>query len=230
MHISLNTDLSMVNMGTLADTEVAGSDIYVTLGLTELGKGVTRPPQILQLVSLLLEKAVKKNEVLLDTMQIKDVITMFHGLRAPTLSIRQYIDRIFKYSGCSPSCFIVAHIYIDRFIQRMNVPLTSLNIHRLLITSVVVAAKFIDDAFFNNAYYAKVGGVGTRELNRLEMKFLFSLDFRLYVSVETFQKHCFHLEKEATLGLQIERPILSCGIKENWPHNDDSTYAPAIAR
>lgn len=142
----MDRNLSMVNMGTLADTEVAGSDIYVTLGLTELGKGVTRPPQILQLVSLLLEKAVKKNEVLLDTMQIKDVITMFHGLRAPTLSIRQYIDRIFKYSGCSPSCFIVAHIYIDRFIQRMNVPLTSLNIHRLLITSVVVAAKFIDDA------------------------------------------------------------------------------------
>lgn len=137
--------LSMVNMGTLPDTKVAGSDIYVALGLKELGKGVTRPPRVLSLVSLLLEKAVKKNEVLLDTMQIKDVITMFHGLRAPTLSIRQYIDRIFKYSGCSPSCFIVAHIYIDRFIQRMNVPLTSLNVHRLLITSVVIAAKFIDD-------------------------------------------------------------------------------------
>ncbi|KAJ8435265.1 hypothetical protein Cgig2_026004 [Carnegiea gigantea] len=33
--------------------------------------------------------------------------------------------------------------------------------------------------FFNNAYYARVAGVSTSEMNRLEMALLFSLDFRL---------------------------------------------------
>ncbi|KAL6339632.1 hypothetical protein AAG906_034717 [Vitis piasezkii] len=202
-----------LDMGTLAiDDDIAGSDLYLALGLKELGKG-----------------SVQKNETLLETAQIKDAITIFHGSRAPTLSVRQYIDRIFKYSGCSPSCFVVAHIYVDRFLQHTDAHLTSLNVHRLLITSVMVAAKFIDDAFFNNAYYAKVGGVSTAELNRLEMKFLFSLDFRLQVTVETFRSYCSQLDKEVAGGLQIERPFQACGIKESWSSKEDSC-ASTIAR
>ncbi|KAL0370526.1 UNVERIFIED_CONTAM: Cyclin-P3-1 [Sesamum angustifolium] len=110
------------------------------------------------------------------------------------------------------------------FIQRTNMCLTSLNIHRLLITSVMVAAKFMDDAFFNNAYYARVGGVSTAELNKLEMKFLFSLDFQLHVSVQTFRKYCSVLRKDTTGGL-IERPIQACGMKESWVNKDDPASA-----
>lgn len=136
-----------LEMGTLAhDAQNVDSDIYLSLGLTELRKGVPAIPRVLSLLSSLLERSVQKNEILLEATQIKDVVTIFHGLRAPTLSIRHYIDRIFKYSGCSPSCFVVAHIYVDRFLQSTEVHLTSLNVHRLLITSLMLAAKFIDDA------------------------------------------------------------------------------------
>lgn len=83
--------------------------------------------------------------------------------------------------------------------------------------------------FFNNAYYAKVGGVSTAELNRLEMKFLFSLDFRLQVTVETFRSYCSQLDKEVAGGLQIERPFQACGIKESWSSKEDSC-ASTIAR
>lgn len=208
-------------MGTLAlETKSVGSDTYLSLGLQEVGKEDPGIPRVLSLLSSLLERSVQKNEILLETAQIKDVVTIFHGSRAPSLGIQQYIDRIFKYSCCSPSCFVVAHIYVERFIQRMNVHITSLNVHRLLITSVMVAAKFVDDAFFNNAYYARVGGVSTSELNRLEMKFLFGLDFQLHVTVQTFGKYCSLLEKETAAVIQIERPILACGIKESWSNQD----------
>lgn len=219
-------------MGTLTlDTGNVDSEVYLTLGLKELRKGVLGTPRVLTLLSSLLERSVQKNEMLMETSQIKNGITVFHGLRAPPVSIQQYIDRIFKYSGCSPSCFVVAHIYVDRFIQSTDVHLTSLNVHRLLMTSVMIAAKFIDDAFFNNAYYAKVGGVSTAELNRLEMKFLFSIDFRLHVNLSTFGRYCSQLEKEAAEGPQIERPIQACRIKGSWSKKDDSaTCAPTIAR
>ncbi|ESR57312.1 Cyclin-P3-1 [Citrus sinensis] len=217
-------------MGTLAlDTESVGTDIYRMLGLKDLGKGTVGSPKILSLIGRLLEKSVQKNEMLLDTIKTKDV-TIFHGLRAPTISIQQYIDRIFKYGACSPSCFVIAHIYMDRFLQKTDGHLTSLNVHRLLITSVMVAAKFIDDAFFNNAYYARVGGVSTAEMNRMEVKFLFSLDFRLQVNVETFHKFCSQLGKEAAEGLQIDRPIQACKIKENWSSKGDAACVPTIAR
>ncbi|XWS46824.1 hypothetical protein CRYUN_Cryun14cG0101300 [Craigia yunnanensis] len=221
----------MLDMGTLAmDTEGVDSDIYLALGLKELGKGAIGTPRILSLLSSLLEKSVQKNEMQSETVNIKDKAAIFHGLRVPTISIQQYIDRIFKYAGCSPSCFLVAYIYLDRFVQQTDVHLTSLNVHRLLITGVTVAAKFIDDAIFTNAYYARVGGVSTAELNSLEMKFLFSLDFRLQVNVNTFQRYCTQLQKESSEGHQIERPIRACGIKESWPSKSDTKCAPTIAR
>ena len=69
-----------------------------------------------------------------------------------------YLERIKKYARCSDSCFVVALIYIDRLIETQNVVLTSLNVHRLVITSLMLAAKFFDDLFYNNAFYAKLGG------------------------------------------------------------------------
>ncbi|KAK6120084.1 hypothetical protein DH2020_046214 [Rehmannia glutinosa] len=217
-------------MGTLAlETEIICSLDYVPLGLKDPNKDYLGKPRVLSLLSTLLERSVRKNERMLENSQTKDVTTVFHGLRAPSLSVQQYIDRIFKYSCCSPSCFIIAHIYLDRFIQRTNLCLTSLNIHRLLITSVMVAAKFMDDAFFNNAYYARVGGVTTAELNKLETKFLFGVDFRLHVSVQTFRKYCSVLKKEATSGF-IERSIQACGMEESCTNKDDTVCSQSISR
>ncbi|XP_031402223.1 cyclin-P3-1 [Punica granatum] len=221
-------------MGTLAsDVDDLTSDIHLSLGLMDLGKKVIGSPQVITLLSSFLEISVQKNERLLETAQIKNTFTVFHGMRAPTLSIRHYIDRVFKYFGCSPSCFVIAQVYVDRFLKGTDGHLTSLNVHRLLITSIMVAAKFIDDAFFNNAYYAKVGGVSTFELNRLEMKFLFGINFRLYVSVDTFRSYCLQLEKGASSeGLPIERPIRACRVKQNWSAtaSDESTCASTVAR
>ncbi|KAK9057302.1 hypothetical protein SSX86_022137 [Deinandra increscens subsp. villosa] len=209
------------------ENDIPGSKTYCNLGLKQTFKQNHGVPKVLSLLSSILERSVQMNEALLEKTQTKDVITVFHGSRAPTLSIKDYIDRIFKYSHCSPSCFVVAQVYMDRFIQCGNVNLTSLSIHRLLITSIMLAAKFIDDAFYNNAYYAKVGGVTTAELNRLEMKFLFGLDFRLHVSLRTFGGYCSQLEKQVSCELQMERPPrviqTPCGLKETWSSSDDSS-------
>lgn len=75
-----------------------------------------------------------------------------------------------------------------------------------------------------------MGGVSTSELNRLEMKFLFSIDFRLQVTIETFGRYCLQLEKETAEVLQIERPFKACGIKESWSNKDDSSCAPTVAQ
>jgi hypothetical protein len=33
----------------------------------------------------------------------------------------------------------------------------------------MVAAKFIDDAYYKNEYYAKIGGISKLEINALEL-------------------------------------------------------------
>ncbi len=52
--------------------------------------------------------------------------------------------------------------------------------------SIMVAAKFFDDQYFNNAYYAKVGGVPCFEMNALETELLFLLNFHLFVTSNEF--------------------------------------------
>lgn len=124
------------------ENDILGSNFNIILGL----EGRTGNPRVLSLLSSLLQKAVEENETWLQTTHTKDIPTIFHGSRPPTLTIQQYVDRIFKYSRCSPSCFVVAHIYIDRLIESDNIVLTSLTVHRLLITSIMLATKFIDEA------------------------------------------------------------------------------------
>ncbi|XP_072984759.1 cyclin-P3-1-like [Typha latifolia] len=217
-------------MGSLIPATDAAihAEAYLSLGLRTSGKGIPEFPRVLLLLSSFLERAVQMSENLLDSRKITESITVFHGLRAPNLSIQRYIERIFKYSKCSPSCFVLALIYMDRFIQQPDIYITSLNVHRLLITSVVLAAKFIDDAFFNNAYYAKVGGVSIGEMNRLELNFLFCIDFRLQVNIGTFGKYCLQLENEATV-YQVEWPIQACKITD-WSSSEDSKCQSVVQR
>ncbi|KAF8945313.1 hypothetical protein BGZ47_002906 [Haplosporangium gracile] len=66
--------------------------------------------------------------------------------------------------------------------------INSFNIHRLLITCLMVAAKFTSDLFYSNARYAKVGGLSLPELNQLELVFLFTTQFDLNVKEEELQR------------------------------------------
>ena len=52
---------------------------------------------------------------------------------------------------------------------------------KLTLAAPCRAAKLTDDNFYNNSYYAKIGGIATAELNRLELLLLKLLDFRLVV-------------------------------------------------
>ena len=136
--------------------------------------------------------------------------------RPPTIELRDYLHRVLKYACCSGECFILALIYIDRLIAtNPSFIVNSLNIHRLLITAVMLAAKFFDDQYFNNVciivdligelisklliikfsliyicisqeYFAKIGGISTDECDALELDLLFMINFTLYVNTDTY--------------------------------------------
>ncbi|EOX99175.1 PREDICTED: cyclin-U1-1 [Theobroma cacao] len=183
----------------------------------------TTTPRVLTIISSVLEKLVARNDKLVEVLseqldglnchgssgRLGKSLHAFHGVRAPNISIPKYLERIYKYTNCSPSCFVVGYVYIDRLAHKHPDSLViSLNVHRLLVTSVMVASKMLDDVHYNNAVYARVGGVTNAELNRLELELLFLLDFGVTVSSRVFENYCLHLEKEMlTDGAeqQIER-------------------------
>mmetsp|Transcript_49578 Transcript_49578/g.106117 ORF Transcript_49578/g.106117 Transcript_49578/m.106117 type:complete len:226 (-) Transcript_49578:104-781(-) len=121
-------------------------------------------------------------------------VTRFHAIRAPQLSIHDYLVRIAMYFQCSNECFVLGLVYIDRIVKlHPEFTISNLNIHRLLVTSVMLAAKFFDDVYYCNSYYAKVGGVRTQELNALEALFLRLIEWRLHVLPQEYEQYRNHV-------------------------------------
>lgn len=71
---------------------------------------------------------------------------------------------------------------------------TSCTVHRLLLTAVMLAAKLMDDKYYNNAYYAKIGGITTLELNHMELEMLHMLEYRTYVTGPQIKQLLLRLE------------------------------------
>ncbi|XP_044506864.1 cyclin-U4-1-like [Mangifera indica] len=162
-------------------------------------------PRVISILSFLLQRVADSNDFSCRLQPHK--LSAFHGLTRPTISLESYLERIFKYANCSPSCFVIAYVYLDRFaLKQPSLPINSFTVHRLLITSVLVSAKFMDDIYCNNAFYAKVGGISTAEMNLLEVDFLFGLGFHLNVTPTTFQTYCSFLQKEMFLQFPLHLP------------------------
>lgn len=86
------------------------------------------------------------DQLVLGSARLGKSLNAFHGVRAPSITIPNYIERIYNYTNCSPSCFVVGYVYIDRLVHKYPDSLVvSLNVHRLLVTSVMVASKILDD-------------------------------------------------------------------------------------
>ncbi|CAI0449692.1 unnamed protein product [Linum tenue] len=117
------------------------------IGSSSSSSSSSMPPKVIRFLSCLLQRVADSNDVMMTQLcGGGGSMSIFHGLSRPNISIHSYLERIFKYANCSPSCFVVAYVYLDRFAQKQpSIPISSLNVHRLLITSVLVSAKFMDD-------------------------------------------------------------------------------------
>ena len=62
----------------------------------------------------------------------------------------------------------------------------------------MIAAKFSDDTFYKNEYYARIGGVTKEELNELELDYLCAINFTLVVSTEDYLAYHNNICQHAT--------------------------------
>jgi len=78
---------------------------------------------------------------------------------------------------------VLALSYIERACRlHPDIEVSDLTYHRLSLTSILLAMKFIDDeedVHYNNAFFAKAGGLTPAELGQLELQLLSALGWRL---------------------------------------------------
>jgi len=151
---------------------------------------------------------------------------LFDATRLPTVSIRDYMKRLERYCSCSEECFVVCMVYIERILEtNPTFAITELNCHRFLLAATIVAAKFQDDDYYSNAYYAKVGGITTDELITLEGEFLAMMAWRGHVSVDAYED-CLERLCDGKINLrQVRTPTFPAVVTTPTPEPAPCVYS-----
>ncbi|KAF2118872.1 cyclin-domain-containing protein [Lophiotrema nucula] len=135
------------------------------------------------LISDMLMELVRLN----DGFPLRDgQLTRFHSRAPPGISVRDYLFRLIVHATLSPPILLSMVFYVDKLCTMYPAfTISSLTVHRFLITAATVAAKGLSDSFWTNSLYARVGGVSLRELALLELEFLRRLEWRIVPKPET---------------------------------------------
>ena len=110
------------------------------------------------------------------------VIPAFEAMWPAGVSVQDFLIRLCKYAGCSPSIFALAAVHVDRVSRRIR--LTSCNVHRIFLAAFVCAAKFADDRRVAMQHYASIAGVSRDGAHALEAAFLTFVDWRLCATAD----------------------------------------------
>lgn len=103
----------------------------------------------------------------------------------PGISVHDYLQRLAKHATLTPPILLSMVYYIDRLcLLYPAFTINTLTVHRFLITAATVASKGLSDAFWNNATYARVGGIKIAELGMLELDFLYRVDWKIVPNPE----------------------------------------------
>lgn len=128
----------------------------------------------------MLNRLIEHNDQVILT---ADSLTRFHSRAPPQISVLDYLRRIVKYTNLERLPLLSLLAYIDLTCSTLpTFTLSSLTVHRFLISGVTAGSKALCDVFCTNGHYAKVGGIKVGELNALEREFLKVTDWNLCVS------------------------------------------------
>ena len=116
-------------------------------------------------------------------------IKSFMTKSIPSISLKDYMLRLFRYTKMNESTIIIILIYIDKICNMNNKKISYYNIFKLILGSMIAAIKYNEDQFYPVEVYAKLGGVTVSELNLLEIEFYKLIDFKLFVDEEIFLKY-----------------------------------------
>ena len=153
------------------------------------------------LISNMLLELIRHN----DDIPLQDGrLTRFHSRAPPGISVKDYLQRLTTHATLSPPILLSMVYYIDRLCALYPAfTISSLTVHRFLITSATVASKGLSDSFWTNNTYARVGGVSLKELALLELEFLWRVEWRIVPKPEVLVDYYRSLV-ERSEGFRIE--------------------------
>lgn len=142
---------------------------------------LTEHPVFLERVAAALEAAVAVTEG-----GRQCPLTPFDSVAIPNQSLAAYVRRMGRRFRCGREVFTLALVYCERA-AAAGIPCRGTSAHRLYLSALVLAAKFLEDGAPGNEFFAKCGGISAKELCFLEHRCLEALGYRLHVDRDCFK-------------------------------------------
>lgn len=111
----------------------------------------------------------------------------------------QRAAQVSRETCASPTSLVMALLYLERLRGSNPGYLNTVSSADLFLVSLMVASKYLhddgeEDEVFNEEWAAS-GGISRKELNRLEIEFLTSIDWRLHVTPTEFERMAETIER-----------------------------------
>ncbi|KAF2091625.1 cyclin-domain-containing protein, partial [Saccharata proteae CBS 121410] len=126
----------------------------------------------------------------------------------PPICLQDYLMRMQRYCPMSTAVYLAAGAYIYKLaLEDKVVPVTSRTVHRLLLGTLRVAMKALEDLRYPQSRFAGVGGVRETELQKLEVSVCYLMDFELQVTAKSLYCKMMALvqagEQAAVMGAKL---------------------------
>lgn len=104
-------------------------------------------------------------------------------------TLEKYIHRIAKYTQAESYTLIYSLAVLDSFCLKSKVLLTKKNCFKLVLISLLISQKFLEDNILSHKDYALVGGVTLKELSILEAIYLEAMDYKVNLSRQLYSEY-----------------------------------------
>ncbi|KAF2141478.1 uncharacterized protein K452DRAFT_198535, partial [Aplosporella prunicola CBS 121167] len=132
----------------------------------------------------------------------------FFSKKPPPINLQDYLMRLQRYCPMSTAVYLAAATYIHKLaVEDKVVPVTGRTIHRLVLGTLRVAMKSLEDLRYPQARFAGVGGVRETELQNLEISVCYLMDFDLQVSTESLYRKMLLLQQAGAQAAIVRQPL-----------------------
>lgn len=150
---------------------------------------LTRTSSTTSLTTLLTTRGENDEPSLVQAQKLT-IAKRFFLKNPPPLTIAQYLQRIHKYCPQSSSTYMAAGHYIYKIcIKHHSVPFIPENAHRMVLAALRIACNVIEDLTFPHKRFSMAGGVSKLDLFKLEIAFLFLIDFDIKIDAPVLNRH-----------------------------------------
>lgn len=152
-------------------------------------ENLTRTSSTTSLTTLLTTRGENDEPSLVQAQKLS-IAKRFFLKNPPPLTIAEYLHRIHKYCPLSSSTYMAAGHYIYKIcVKHRSVPFVPENAHRMVLAALRIACNVIEDLTYPHKRFSMAGGVSKVDLFKLEIAFLFLIDFDIKIDAPVLNRH-----------------------------------------